>query len=150
MNLNMLDAGTTGSDRPEDFRDDAGDTKLSDTPQPMLLRTLNNPDSLLPLSIEGANLLASVRSGNGGFLQNLEVFNTGILATQDWELDGLDVKSEYFLLTADMLVQTRHYQLQSVLQRDVDAAGVPVISIRSRQIGTAVFTMDETCAAALP
>jgi general secretion pathway protein K len=147
MNLNTLDAGITGSNRPEDFRDDA---KLSETPQPMLLRTLNNAESLLPLSIEGANLLASIRSGNGGYLQNLEMFNAGVLATQEWELEGLDVKSAYFLLTADMLIQTRHYQLQSVLQRQVNEAGVPLITVRSRQIGTAVFNMDETCAAALP
>jgi hypothetical protein len=73
-----------------------------------------------------------------------------VLATQDWELEGLDVKSVYFLLTADMLIQTRHYQLQSVLERLVDEAGVPRINVRSRQIGTAVFNMDETCAAALP
>jgi general secretion pathway protein K len=150
MNINTLDAGFSGSDRLDDLRSNSGDTKNSATPVPMLLRTLNNSDSLLPLSLEGANLLASIRTSNGGVLQNLELFDAGILAAQDWQLEGLDVKSEYFLLTADMLVQTRHYQLQSVLQREVDAAGVPRITVRSRQIGTAVFNMDETCAAALP
>jgi general secretion pathway protein K len=150
MNLNTLDAGFTGSDRPEDFGNDADDPELSETQQPRLLRTLNNSESLLPLSIEGANLLASIRAGNGGYLQNLDMFNAGVLAAQDWELEGLDVKSAYFLLTADMLIQTHHYQLQSVLERQVDEAGVPRIIVRSRQIGTAVFNMDETCAAALP
>ncbi len=149
MNLNTLDGSITGSDRPEAFRDADSDSGLSETPQPMLLRTLNNAESLLPLSAEGANLLASIRSGNGGWIQNLDVFNSGVLNAQVWELEGLDVKSEYFLLTADMLVQARHYQLQSVLQREVSATGEPIVSVRSRQIGTAVFNMDETCAAAL-
>jgi general secretion pathway protein K len=149
MNVNTLDAGFTGSDQPGTLRVNNADPEFPESPQPTLLRTLNNADSLLPLSIEGANLLANIRSGNGGFVPNLEFFGSGVLASQEWDLEGLDVKSEHFLLTADMLVQTLHYQLQTVLQRRVDAAGVPLVSVRSRQFGTAVFDMDETCAAAL-
>jgi hypothetical protein len=54
------------------------------------------------------------------------------------------------LLTADMQVQARHYQLQSVLQRAVTPAGVPVVTVRTRQYGSALFNLDDHCAAALP
>jgi general secretion pathway protein K len=143
INLNTLDAALNSS------RDPATNIG-SDAPEPMLLRTLNNPDSLLPLTAQAAGLLAQARSAQGGVLRTLDFFDTGPLAAQQWELDGIGLASEYFLLTADMQVQARHYQLQSVLHRAPDNAGVPQLTVMSRHYGSNVFTMDDYCAAALP
>ena len=139
INLNTLDAALTASAATG-----------AEAPQPMLLRTLNNPDSLQPLTPEAAALLAQARSAQGGVLRNLDMFANGPLAAQQWELEGVGFTTEYFLLTADMQVQARHYQLQSVLRRVPDAVGVPQLTVLSRHYGSAEFTMDDYCAAALP
>jgi general secretion pathway protein K len=143
LNLNTLDHHLLWSARAE-----AGISAAEATP--LMLRILNNAASLLPLRSEAAALLAAARSANGGVLQNLELFRSGPLAAQNWELDGLALTSDFFLLTADMQVQARHYQLQSVLQRAVTPAGVPVVTVRTRQYGSALFNLDDHCAAALP
>jgi prepilin-type N-terminal cleavage/methylation domain-containing protein len=143
LNLNTLDHHLLWSARAE-----AGISAAE--PSPLMLRILNNAASLLPLRSEAATLLAAARSANGGVLQNLELFRSGPLVAQNWELDGLALTSDFFLLTADMQMQARHYQLQSVLQRAVTPAGVPVVTVRTRQYGSALFNLDDHCAAALP
>ena len=119
-------------------------------PAPVLLRTLNNADSLLPINTEAANLLVNMRINNGGTMSTLEFFNQGVLAAQNWDLEGLGLNSEYFLLTADMQIQTRHYQLQSVLHRSVNGAGIGLLTVLSRHFGTAITALEDSCAAALP
>jgi general secretion pathway protein K len=144
LNLNALDAG-------QDWSAQAGTaaSDTSDAPEPVMLRTLNNPDSLLPLSRDAATMLANLRSGAGGVLQDLTLFNEGPLAAQNWELDGVALSSEFFLLDADMRIQNRRYRLQSVLQRSVTPSGVPVVAVLSREFGSGIATGENACAAAL-
>lgn len=149
MNFNTLDASSARSARLFALGNDET-ANSTEPPAPVLLRTLNNADSLLPINTEAASLLVNMRINNGGTMSNLEFFNQGVLAAQNWDLEGLGLNSEYFLLTADMQIQTRHYQLQSVLHRSVNGAGIGLLTVLSRHFGTAITALEDSCAAALP
>ncbi len=141
LNLNTLDAHLANADPA--------------TAEPVMLRTLNNAASLLPLSVDGARLLASARSGDSGVAQNLELFSTGPLAALDWELDGIALTSSYFELTAIMQSGDRDYRMNAVLRRSISPAGVPEITVVKRRFGGSEFfgnkeTGGASCAAALP
>lgn len=141
INLNTLDAHLTAHADP--------------TAVPVMLRTLNNADTLLPLSAEGALLIAAVRGNSGGVLQNLEFFDEAPFAAQEWELDGVTLTSNYFELTATMQTAQRAWTMTSVLQRAVAATGVPHVTVVSRRYdqgisGAGSKMEDASCATALP
>ena len=141
INLNTLDAHISAQADPSKV--------------PVMLRTLNTADTLLPLSIEGALLLAAARGNSGGVLQNLELFNDAPFTAQDWELDGVELTSAYFELTAVMRTTQRAWSMTSVLHRAVSPAGVPQITVVSRRYdqgagGTRHEMENASCAAALP
>ncbi|MDY6982624.1 MAG: type II secretion system minor pseudopilin GspK [Pseudomonadota bacterium] len=134
LNLNTLDAQLTANLTP--------DASL------VMLRTLNTADSLLPLSNEGARLLASARNERGIF-ENFDVFAAAPFAVQQWELSGLALNSTYFELTAVMQSGRRSYAMQSVLRRAVAQTGVPEVTVVSRRYA-GVHERGASCAAALP
>lgn len=147
INLNTLDAQLTraaAGAAATDFFPDA------DGAVPVLLRILNNAASLVPLSVDGARLLAAARSNSGGVLQDLELFRSGPFAAQDWELAGLALNSDFFELRAVMQAGSREYVMTSVLRRGVTPAGVPQIVVMSRRFGGLAETGESACAAALP
>lgn len=122
-----------------------------DAAAPVMLRTLNAADRLLPLSVDAARLLAAARGGSGGAVQNLALFNEAPFNTLAWELDGIAVTSAYFELNAVMQTPRRSYALTSVLRRVVNGNGVPEITVVSRRFGNAADAAAEgACAAALP
>ncbi len=135
LNLNTMDADLAST--------------ASATAIPVMLRILNNADSLLPLSEDGAMLLAAARTNSGGVVQDLELFNTGIFAAQQWELDGVALTSAFFELTAVVQAGARNYRMRTVLSRTVDLAGVPEITVVSRRFGGAE-SGGRSCVAALP
>lgn len=119
LNLNTLDAQLTANLTP--------DASL------VMLRTLNTADSLLPLSNEGARLLAAARDERGIF-ENLDVFAAAPFDVQQWELNGLALNSMYFELTAVMQSGRRSFAMQSVLRRAVaPSSGVPEVTVVSRR-----------------
>jgi general secretion pathway protein K len=133
LNLNTLDAQLAAILTPD--------------ASPVMLRTLNTTDSLLPLSNEGARLLAAARNELGIF-ENLDVFSAAPFNVQQWELDGLALDSAYFELTAVMQHGRRSFALQSVLHRGMSLAGVPQVTVVSRRYAGA--HEGASCAAALP
>jgi general secretion pathway protein K len=138
INLNTLDAHIN--------------TQADPNVVPLMLRTLNTADTLLPLSVDGARLLAAARANSGGVLQNLELFNNAPFTAQAWELDGVALASEYFELNAVMQTARRAWTLSSVLHRSVSAGGVPQITVVSRRYdqGVSGAAKEASCAAALP
>ena len=140
MNLNTMDAESGAT---------IADQSATDSDAPVLLRTLNTADSLLPLSSDGARLLAAARSNNGGVFENFEVFTTAPFTAQQWELDGLALTSSFFELRAVMQSSSRTYAMTSVLQRDIAPTGEPRVNIVSRRFNGAE-TGGTGCAAALP
>jgi general secretion pathway protein K len=118
LNLNTLDAQLSPS---------------ADAVNPVMLRTLNTADTLLPLSLDGARLLAAARTNGGGVLQSLDFFNAAPFTAQDWELDGIALTSAWFELTAVMRTAGRSWTMTSVLHRAVSLAGVPQVSVVSRR-----------------
>lgn len=149
VNFNTLDSRLLWSARAAGATDKLAAELPSQRNKPVLLRTLNNPDSLRPLSEPAAELLADARSSTGGMLDNLTLFSGGVLSQQNWELEGVGVASDYFQLTAAMEIASRHYQLQSVLQRRIDAAGRPRVDVVARTYGTGKPLGEDDCAVAL-
>lgn len=140
LNLNTLDSALLWS----------ADTSLTDNEAvPRLLRTINNADSLLPLTEQAAQQLASARSSAGGVLASLQLFNEAPWSLQQWDLDGIGVASGFFQMTADMQTGSHHQRWLSVLERTRDAAGVPVVIVRSRTLVAAALSGDADCAAPL-
>src|SRR5690606_9442915 len=113
LNFNTLDRGLSLS-APDSV----------DGTEPVMLRTLNNAESLLPLSREAARQLAAARSANGGFVEDLALFTRGQFALQEWDLRGLAVRSDHFRLDAGLQGDSSLVTLRSVLQRRIDASGV--------------------------
>lgn len=141
INLNTLDAHISAQADP--------------TVVPVMLRTLNTADTLLPLSSDGAMLLAAARTNSGGVLQNLELFNSAPFTAQDWELAGVTLTSAYFELTAVMRTAQRAWTMTAVLQRAVSAGGVPQVTVVSRRYDQGIAGVNNeregaSCAAALP
>jgi type II secretory pathway component PulK len=118
-------------------------------PEPVLLRTLNNADSLRPLSVEAATLVASVRNNAAGVLKSLDVFRQPLLGQQKWDLNGIGVASDFFQMSADMQTGSHHQRLVSVLQRSRDAQGKPQIVVKSRTFIAGGLTGEKDCAAPL-
>lgn len=145
LNINTLDSELLWS-----ARNSARGAGADDEPQPLLLRSLNNANSLLPLSTQAAEQLAAARSAAGGVLESLQLFNEQPWAQQQWELAGVDTGSEFFQMTADMQTGTHHQRLLSVLQRTRDAAGRPVVLIKARTYIAAALADEVACAAPLP
>lgn len=138
LNLNTLDAHLAN---------------LTPDASPVMLRTLNTADSLLPLGNEGARLLAAARNERGYF-ENLDVFAAAPFDVQQWELDGLALNSSYFELTAVMQGGRHSFAMQSVLRRAVSPEGVPEVTVVSRRYesvgGIGGNPGGASCAAALP
>ena len=144
LNLNTMDAQLTALADPT-------------SAMPVMLRTLNNADTLLPLSVDGARLLASARAGSGGVLQNLEFFDAAPFSAQDWELDGVALTSSWFELTAVMRTAQRAWTMTAVLHRVQSVAGVPEVTVVSRRYDQGVSgaangteTENASCAATSP
>jgi general secretion pathway protein K len=147
MNLNSIDSQLVAQ-RPAPM-----DGLSGEGPQAVLLRTLNNGESLLPLSEQGADEIAARRRAQGGVVENFELFGQGMLAFQQWELDGLGLTSEYFQLNARARIGGRNYGMQTVLERSADLTGRPAIRVRSRTfddgpVANTPGALD--CVAALP
>ncbi len=145
LNLNTADSALLWSARSSSREGSFADDK----PQPLLLRTLNNADSLLPLAPTAAEQLAGARSAAGGVLESLQLFSEQPWAQQQWDLAGVGVSSEFFQMTADMQTGSHHQRLLTVLQRTRDAAGRPVVVIRSRTYVAAALAEEMACAAPL-
>jgi general secretion pathway protein K len=120
----------------------------SEEAQPVLLRTLNNPESLQPLSVEAARRLAAVRSNSGGYVQDLALFTRGEFAMQQWDLAGVDVRSEYFLLEAAMQQagNAAPLRLTSVMRRSIDATGIPNVEVLNRHFSVSQSNEESSCA----
>ncbi|HEY0963934.1 MAG TPA: type II secretion system minor pseudopilin GspK [Pseudomonadales bacterium] len=142
LNINTLDAQLSPR------ATSATNAGLAPDAGPVMLRILNAPDSLLPLSIEGARLLASAR-GERGLFENLDVFAAPPFDVQQWDLDGIAMNSAYFELTAVMQTGSRSHVMQSVLRRAVLPSGVPEVTVVSRRHAGAQQG-GSSCAAALP
>jgi general secretion pathway protein K len=140
LNLNTLDAHLDV---------DSQENADAATAVPVMLRTLNNATSLLPLNVEGARLIAAARTSSGGLVQDLELFDTGTFGVQEWELDGVALTTSFFELTAVMRSGRREYGMTAVLRRAVSLAGVPEITVMSRRYGVEA-DRSASCAAALP
>lgn len=136
LNLNTLDAQLIT-------------TTAADAAAPVMLRTLNTADSLLPLGSDAARMLAAARNGNGGYAENFSLFSTAPFDALDWELDGIALTSDWFELTAVMQSGSRRFALVSVLRRGVSAAGVPEARVVSRRYAS-LSPQEAGCAAALP
>jgi type II secretory pathway component PulK len=139
LNFNALDRGLSLS---------APDS--ADGTEPVMLRTLNNADSLLPISPETARRLAAMRSNSGGYVADLGLFTRGDLAALDWDLRGLAVRSDYFRLSAVLRGATGVVTLQSVLERRVDATGVPAVEVVERRLGRGELAEEHGCVSVLP
>lgn len=139
LNFNTLDRGLSLS---------APDS--ADGTEPVMLRTLNNAESLLPLSREAARRLAAARSNNGGIVEDLALFTRGEFALQEWDLRGLSVRSDYFRLEAGLQGGLGMVTMQSVLQRHIDATGVPAVDVTSRLFGRGEKREEGSCVPALP
>jgi general secretion pathway protein K len=146
LNLNTMDAQLSARVDP-----------AADPAAPVMLRTLNTADTLLPLSADGALLVAAARSNGGGVLQSLDLFNSAPFNAQEWELAGVALKSSWFELTAVMRTARRSWTLTSVLHRAVAATGIPEVTVVSRRYaqGTADAAGGKdigsaSCAAASP
>lgn len=139
VNFNTLDTGLSWSL-----------TTAENRAEPMLLRTINNDTSLLPLSSEAATKLAAMRSNLGGFVSDLDFLQQGEFAALNWDIDGIGMSSEYFQLTANMNVAKRYYQLETVLQRSVSVTGIPTVSVLSRRYSQGQMNQETACAVALP
>lgn len=142
LNLNTLDAHLMLTQR-----NGAGSDITTATP--VMLRTLNTADNYLPLSVEGARLLAAARNDGGGVLQNLGLFDVAPFTAQEWELDGIALTTSWFELTSVMQSGGRTYALTSVLHRATTPAGVPEITVVKRRYHGAQAE-PASCAAALP
>jgi general secretion pathway protein K len=147
MNLNTIDSQLVSAMSP------MARGVVDEGPEPVLLRTLQNAESLLPLSEQAAAEIVAQRRSRGGMLEDFNLFGQGMLALQQWELEGLDLDSEYFLLRANVHMADRDFGLETVLQRAFDPAGRPGIRLRSRTFSNG-FAADTTgasgCVAALP
>src|SRR5690606_33013889 len=139
LNFNALDRGLSLS---------APDS--ADGSEPVMLRTLNNADSLLPISREAARRLAAARSSSGGFVADLGLFTRGDLAALDWDLRGLAVRSDHFRLSAVRGGDRGVVTLRSVLQRRVDATGVPQVEVVERRLGRGEMAEEHGCVSVLP
>jgi general secretion pathway protein K len=143
LNLNTMDAHLAAAV-------DVADSIVADPAAvPIMLRTLNNSDSLSPLGVDGARLLAAARRNGGGVLQNFDLFDAAPFSAQDWDLAGVALTSAFFELNAVMQTPRRAYAMTAVLRRAVDVNGVPEITIMSRRYG-GVETESASCAAAVP
>lgn len=143
LNLNTLDSALLWSARRNTS------IMADDAAVPRLLRTINNADSLLPLAEQAAHQLAAARSSAGGVLSSLQLFSEAPWSLQQWELDGIGVTSGFFQMTADMQTGSQHQRWLSVLERTRDAAGVPVVIVRSRTLVAAAISGEADCAAPL-
>ena len=146
VNLNTIDAHLQGPVLPMDGL-------LDEARRPVLLRTLNNGDSLLPLSEQAALEIAGQRSNRGGLLENVELFGQGMLGLQAWDLEGVGFSSEFFLLQASMQIGERSYGLESVVQRTRDLTGRPLVAIRARKFVNTDFDNNreqQSCVSAIP
>lgn len=158
MNINTLDSTLLWSSRTgmqsganvEGDERDERDVRDEEPDKPMLLRTLNNPNSLRPLPESAAELVAAARSGNGGVVENLALFSSGTLARQNWELQGVGVASDYFQMNASMDLAGHRYQLKSVLQRGVDTVGRPLVVVVARTYVNGDLAAEDDCAIANP
>lgn len=139
LNFNALDRGLSLS---------APDS--ADGTEPVMLRTLNNADSLLPISREAARRLAAARSNNGGFVADLGLFTRGDLAALEWDLRGLAVRSDHFRLSAVLRGGAGVVTLHSVLERRVDATGVPRVEVVERRFGRGELVEEHGCVSVLP
>lgn len=140
LNINTLDSALLWS---------AGNSMTDTAAVPRLLRTLNNAETLLPLSEQAAQQLAAARSSSGGVLSTLQLFSEAPWSLQQWELDGIGVASGFFQMTADMQTGSHHQRWLSVLERTRDAAGIPVVIVRSRTLVAAATSGEPDCAAPL-
>jgi general secretion pathway protein K len=146
LNLNTMDAHLdSGAGFITGFGTDFDNAATTATP--IMLRTLNTSDSLLPLSIDGARLLAAARSNSGGVVQNFDFFAAAPFNAQDWELDGVALTSAFFELSAVMQTPRRAYMLTSVLRRGTSRAGEPEITVVSRRYGG--LETERSCVAAV-
>lgn len=115
-----------------------------DAPAPVVLRTLNSEDQLVPLNEETARQIAERRIDAGGFGED-DIAALGQLAGVAIEDDGLGLGSEYFGLAGEVFVDGRRYQLQSVLHRTIDGLGIPGVRVVSRKLVNNRIRMDEFC-----
>ncbi|HTR00278.1 MAG TPA: type II secretion system minor pseudopilin GspK [Candidatus Acidoferrum sp.] len=122
------------------------DDKSNDN-EPVMLRTLGSSDTLRPLTPEAAHLIADVRTHSGAVFKSLSAFRQLPLAQVPWDLDGLDVASDYFQMSADMQTGPHHYRLLSVLARTRDAANRPQVTVKSRTWLTGTTSGGIDCAA---
>ncbi len=119
----------------------------ADRKDPVLLRILNNSESLRPLTPEAASLLAAERSRAGGILKSLEAFKQPPLALQQWDLSAVALASEFFQMSAVMQTGLHHHRLVSVLARNQDAQGRPQVVVKSRTFIAGELPGDQDCAA---
>ncbi len=140
LNLNSLDSQLLWSSSSAPSSDDRKD--------PVLLRILNNSESLRPLTVEAAAMLVAERHQAGGTLASLEAFKQLPLALQQWDLAGVGLNSDYFQMSADMQTGPHHQRLVSVLARSQDAQGRAQVVVKSRTFIAGALTGDEDCAAA--
>ncbi len=120
---------------------------------PVMLRTLNTADTLLPISADAAALLAAARTNSGGVLQNFEFFNAAPFDAQSWDLAGLSLASSWFELKAVMHTARRTWSMTAVLHRTVSPTGIPQITVVSRRYDQGAAAANEesaSCAAASP
>lgn len=139
LNFNTLDRALSWSS-----------ADASDGAEPLMLRTLNNAESLLPLNAQAARGLAAARSSSGGMVKDLALFTRGEFARQDWDLAGIDVRSDYFRLDASLASGGSLLRMRSVLQRSINALGIPGVSVVSRHFSQGPSDEEDACVAALP
>ena len=146
MNLNSLDVG---QQQVAVTANDGGLLRASERTGSVLLRTLNDARSMLPSTEEAANRIISLRQQAGGAVADLGLFRQGDLAALQWELEGIEVKSDYFQLYARLQADQRRYAYQAVLQRRVNAGGQPEVVVRSRTFNN-LSTTEFPCDTAVP
>ena len=117
---------------------------LSALPAPVILRTLNGEDQLSPLTEEAAWQIVNRRIDQNGF-RGLDFLEQGQLAPLLIEQDGLGLASSYFSLAAELELDSRRYQVQSVLFRYFDSLGIPGVRVISRHVASKQIDMDEFC-----
>lgn len=117
---------------------------------PLMLRTLNDTDSLLPLTEDAARMLADLRSSAGGYLGSLEALRQGAVRVQGGNAESLGVSSDYFALTAQMRIKGRSYVLSSAIHRGISATGVPFVEVLSRKYHHGEMDEEADCTVTLP